>query len=204
LCRTIRASRLRLVRRLGELHQRTRVRRRGESGYASGGSDRRTDHLIGKGILRFHAVYWRVPRVCRQRLREDPGPPYLTSAAPSSPSRQETSSTRVRLSTPTGPTRFAGGSRVRSAIADTDSPSPPRCRANEDLANGLAILSIESSASSTAARREVPPGEIETTLSCASSKRGWEGNRRLRLRAHECVRRRAILNREIEAPDLGP
>ena len=57
--RRSRPGRLRLVRRADQLHQRARLRRPGQRRLRRWwpGADRRV-HVVGKGILRFHAVYW--------------------------------------------------------------------------------------------------------------------------------------------------
>ena len=52
------AGHLRLVRRAGQLHHRARATAPTTSGSTAGGATAERVHVIGKGIIRFHAVYW--------------------------------------------------------------------------------------------------------------------------------------------------
>ena len=107
------------------------------------GSDQRV-HVIGKGILRFHAVYW---------------PAFLASAGEPPPTRIQVhpylTVAGKKLSKSTGNTVDPGGivaefgtdalrwwfARDVAAVADTDfTPERLVARANEDLANGLGNL----------------------------------------------------------------
>ena len=110
---------------------------------ASGGADADDRvHVIGKGILRFHAVYWPALLLSAgpAAADADPRPPVPHCGAPSSRSRPATSSTRRRWSTSSAPTRCGGGSRRRAACADADFTTRGSSRANDDLADGFGNL----------------------------------------------------------------
>jgi len=124
-------------------------------------------HLIGKGILRFHAVYW---------------PAFLASAGQRLPTRIQVhpylTVGGAKLAKSTGdvvdPSAIVDAygtdalrwwfAREVGAIADTDfTPARLVARANEDLANGLGnLVNRVVSLVHRCRGGEVPPGEIET------------------------------------------
>ena len=134
---------------LGQLHHRARLRHRRRGHYQRwwAEADRRI-HLVGKGVLRFHAVYW--PAILlsagRAAADRDPGarlPDRRRRARSASPRpRPAGAPIRPRWSAGSAPTRCAGGccARCRGSVTPTSPPARLVARANEDLANGLGNL----------------------------------------------------------------
>ena len=90
------------------------------------GADNRV-HVVGKGILRFHAVYWPAflasagePPPTRIQVH-----PYLTVGGAKLAKSGARPCRRPTWSTPTAPMRFAGGSPARWAPWPTPTSPPP-------------------------------------------------------------------------------
>ena len=135
-------SDLRLVRRPHELHQRPRLRRPGSPTYERWWRDAdERIHVVGKGITRFHAVYW---------------PAFLLSAGEPTPTRIQVhpyltidgaklSKSSGAGASPTELTRRYGQDALRwwitsdvNATSDTDfTVNRLVTKANDTLANGL-------------------------------------------------------------------
>ena len=109
------------------------------------GADRRM-HLVGKGVLRFHAVYW--PAILLSAGLPLPTDilvhDYLTidGAQDQQVRGQRRPPIRPRWPASSAPTRSAGGccARCRGSVTPTSPPARLIARANDDLANGLGNL----------------------------------------------------------------
>ena len=109
-------------------------------------ADRRV-HLVGKGVLRFHAVYWPAMLLSAGRAAAHRHPrarlPDRSDGRKISKSGGGTAADPVGAGRRgTAPTRCAGGCCARCPGSATPTSPPDRliARANEDLANGLGNL----------------------------------------------------------------